>query len=60
MLRRLPAIALTGYATAEDGQKALAAGFQLHMPKPIDPAELLLLVGQLLDRAAQRARMRAC
>jgi CheY-like chemotaxis protein len=60
MMRRLPAIALTGYATAEDGQKALAAGFQLHLPKPIDPAELLVLVGQLLDRAAQRARMRAC
>jgi PAS domain S-box-containing protein len=45
----LPAIALTGYATAEDGARALDAGFQLHIAKPVDPAELLVLVGQLLD-----------
>src|SRR6185503_7220466 len=34
----LPAIALTGYASAEDGARALDAGFQLHIPKPVDPA----------------------
>ena len=45
----LPAIALTGYASAEDGARALAAGFQLHIPKPVDPAELLVLVSRLLD-----------
>jgi PAS domain S-box-containing protein len=45
----LPAIALTGYATAEDGARALAAGFQLHIAKPVDPAELLVLVSSLLD-----------
>jgi CheY-like chemotaxis protein len=61
MMRRLPAIALTGYATAEDGQRALAAGFQLHLAKPIDPAELLQLVGRLLDRGgAKRSHLRAC
>jgi hypothetical protein len=50
----LPAIALTGYATAEDGARALAAGFQLHIAKPVDPAELLVLVSRLLDgRATQ-------
>jgi CheY-like chemotaxis protein len=48
----LPAIALTGYATAEDGARALAAGFQLHIAKPVDPAELLVLVGRLIDGAA--------
>jgi len=46
----LPAIALTGYATAEDGARARAAGFQVHLPKPVDPAELLVVVGRLLDR----------
>lgn len=46
---KLPAIALTGYASAEDGARALAAGFQLHIPKPVDPAELLVLVSRLLD-----------
>jgi CheY-like chemotaxis protein len=45
----LPAIALTGYASAEDGSRALAAGFQLHIAKPVDPAELLVLVGRLLE-----------
>ena len=45
----LPAIALTGYASAEDGARALDAGFQLHIPKPVDPAELLSLVSRLLD-----------
>jgi PAS domain S-box-containing protein len=47
----LPAIALTGYASAEDGARALDAGFQLHIPKPVDPAELLVLVSRLLDGA---------
>jgi PAS domain S-box-containing protein len=46
----LPAVALTGYASPEDGQRALAAGFQMHLPKPIDPAELLSLVGRLAGR----------
>jgi CheY-like chemotaxis protein len=36
----LPAIALTGYARAEDRARALAAGFQAHAPKPVDPAAL--------------------
>jgi CheY-like chemotaxis protein len=36
----LPAVALTGYARAEDRDRSLAAGFQAHVPKPVDPAEL--------------------
>ena len=52
---KLPAIALTGYASAEDGARALAAGFQLHIAKPVDPAELLLLVSQLLEGDGARA-----
>lgn len=36
----LPAIALTGYAGHEEQKRILAAGFQAHVPKPLDPAEL--------------------
>jgi len=36
----LPAVALTGYARAEDRARILAAGFQAHVPKPLEPAEL--------------------
>ena len=35
-----PAVALTGYARSEDRARALAAGYQLHIAKPIDPIEL--------------------
>jgi CheY-like chemotaxis protein len=36
-----PAIALTGYARASDSDAALLAGFQMHIPKPVDPSILL-------------------
>ena len=36
----LPAVALTGYARTEDRTRALAAGFQAHVTKPVDPIEL--------------------
>jgi signal transduction histidine kinase/ActR/RegA family two-component response regulator len=36
----LPAVALTGYARAEDRARILAAGFQAHVAKPVDPVEL--------------------
>ena len=47
----LPAVALTGYARAEDRARILAAGFQAHVPKPVEPAELataIVTVTQLL------------
>lgn len=37
---QLPAVALTGYARAEDRAKTLAAGFHAHVPKPFDADEL--------------------
>jgi len=37
----LPAIALTAFAREEEKEQALAAGFQLHLPKPIDPSDLI-------------------
>lgn len=45
---RVPAIALTGYASPKDAASALAAGFNLHLAKPIDPAELTAAVAKLL------------
>jgi PAS domain S-box-containing protein len=52
-LRDLPAAALTAYARAEDRVKALQAGFQMHLAKPVDPAELIVAVAAL---AKQRPR----
>jgi CheY-like chemotaxis protein len=37
---RISAIALTAYAQAQDRIRALSSGFQMHVPKPIEPAEL--------------------
>jgi CheY-like chemotaxis protein len=49
-LRDLPVAALTAYARSEDRVKALRAGFQIHLAKPIDPAELLAAVAALAKR----------
>jgi CheY-like chemotaxis protein len=43
-LARVPAIALTAYATRDDRIRILGAGFQLHITKPIDPEELIASV----------------
>jgi CheY-like chemotaxis protein len=42
----LPAIAVTAYARSEDRDRALSAGYQLHLPKPIDPDELIQAVAR--------------
>jgi PAS domain S-box-containing protein len=47
---RTPAAALTAYARPEDREQALAAGYQLHIAKPADPAELARLVAGLAGR----------
>jgi PAS domain S-box-containing protein len=46
----IPAIALTAYARAEDRMKAIASGFQMHIPKPVEPAELVTVVASLAKR----------
>lgn len=48
---RIPAVALTAYARAEDRTQALLAGFQLHVPKPANPAELAAVVANLAGRS---------
>jgi len=45
-----PAIALTAYATAEDRKRAFAAGFNLHVAKPVDHAELIAAIATLSGR----------
>lgn len=47
---QVPAIALTAYARPEDRHQALVAGFHLHIPKPVNPIELSLVVAQLVGR----------
>jgi CheY-like chemotaxis protein len=44
---RIPAAALTAYARAEDRRKAMRAGFEMHLPKPVEPAELVAAVATL-------------
>jgi signal transduction histidine kinase/ActR/RegA family two-component response regulator len=43
----VPALALTAYASVSDRERALAAGFQEHLPKPIDPAAFIATVVQV-------------
>jgi CheY-like chemotaxis protein/anti-sigma regulatory factor (Ser/Thr protein kinase) len=50
---RVPAVALTAYARVEDRMKALAAGFQMHVPKPVEPAELLTVLASVTGRLAK-------
>jgi len=47
---RIPAAALTAYARPEDKAAALQAGFQLHVAKPVQPAELAAVVSSLAGR----------
>ena len=46
----VPAIALTAYARIEDRVKAIQAGFQLHLSKPVEPIELIAMVKSLARR----------
>ncbi|MBD3882719.1 response regulator [Phormidium tenue FACHB-886] len=49
-LRRLPAIALSAYAAADDRLQAIAAGFNEHLPKPIEPNLLISIVAAQVVR----------
>ena len=53
-VREIPAAALTAYARAEDRMRALRAGFQIHLAKPIDPAELVTTIAALAKRFVTR------
>jgi len=45
---RIPAIALTAMARVEDRLKALTAGYQMHVSKPVEPSELVTIVSSLV------------
>lgn len=51
-LAKVPAVALTAYARVEDRLRALSSGFQMHLAKPAEPAELLTVVASLTKRIA--------
>ena len=48
----VPAVALTAYAHVEDRERALEAGFQLHVAKPVDPAAVVRAVALVARRSA--------
>lgn len=48
---RTPAVALTAYARAEDRLRALRAGYQMHIPKPVEVNELVAIVASVVARA---------
>ncbi len=50
---RIPAAALTAYASEEHRIRALRSGFQIHVSKPVSPNELLAGVANLADRTGQ-------
>lgn len=47
----IPAAALTAYARSEDRMRVLRSGFQFHLPKPVDSAELVTVIASLAGRA---------
>jgi signal transduction histidine kinase/ActR/RegA family two-component response regulator len=48
-----PAIALTAYGRPQDRLRALAAGFNMHVPKPVDPGELTTIIADLVGTPEQ-------
>jgi CheY-like chemotaxis protein len=48
---RIPAVTVTAYTTPKDVARALASGYQIHVPKPMDPAALINAVAKLAPRA---------
>jgi CheY-like chemotaxis protein len=53
-LGRIPAVAVTAHARAEDRALALQAGFQDYVPKPVEPARLVRAVRRLAADVASR------
>jgi PAS domain S-box-containing protein len=55
---KTPAAAVSAFARPEDRTRALRAGYQMHLAKPIDPTELTAVVASLATRKASSARTR--
>jgi CheY-like chemotaxis protein len=54
-VNRIPAVALTAYARAEDRLRALQMDFHMHVPKPVDEAELTMVIASLTGRTPGHA-----
>ncbi len=54
-IRDIPAAALTAFARSDDRTKALRSGFEMHLSKPIDPAELVASVATLVRRSKRES-----
>lgn len=54
----IPAVALTAHARTEDRLRALSAGFEMHVPKPVEPAELVMVIASLTrHKTGERLRL---
>jgi len=53
---QIPAVALTAHARVEDRLRALRAGFQIHVSKPIEPTELAIVLASLTGRTRKVSR----
>jgi CheY-like chemotaxis protein len=54
---KLPAIALTAFARTEDRVRALQSGFQAHVSKPVEPAELAAVIASLAAKPGPKRRL---
>jgi len=55
--QQIPAIALTAMARSEDRLQALNAGFKMHISKPVEPAELVIVIASVVGQREQEATL---
>ena len=53
---KVPAVALTGYSSVADRERCLLAGFEIHMPKPPGPTQLIDVIAKLTGRSEDSNR----
>ena len=53
VLGQIPAVALTAYGRATDRIRALSAGFQTHVSKPVEPVELAMVIASVAGHAGK-------
>jgi len=53
---KTPAVALTAYGRTEDRMRTLSAGYNMHVPKPVDPGEFTTIIASVAGRPPQRGR----
>ncbi|MGH7279650.1 MAG: response regulator, partial [Candidatus Rokuibacteriota bacterium] len=51
--RHTPAVALTAYPRVEDRARALAAGYEMHVPKPVEPSALAAVIASVAGRGPE-------